>query len=357
MSGAIEFGLKVAVIGATGAVGRVLLEILEERKFPVGELLPFSSSRSEGKEIRFAGKSYSCQVMKKGCFKGVDLAFFDAADAISKEWVPEAAECGTWVVDNSATYRMESDALLLIPEVNGELLEKRLKDVSALRPRERILSGPNCSTSQMVLALKPLQDRWGLKRVVVSTYQSTSGAGASAMEELANQTRHVLNGEKSPLAPKAFSHPIAFNCIPHIGGFKESGYTSEEEKMIQETRKLLGLPDLKITATTVRVPTFSCHAESVNIECERPFDLDEVKSALAKQPGVVVQDDPASALYPMGEGAAGRDPVFVGRIRRDHSVDNGLNLWVVSDNLRKGAALNAVQIGERLIPSLRSARR
>jgi aspartate-semialdehyde dehydrogenase len=346
--------MRVAVVGATGAVGKQLLSILAERKFPVKELIPFASARSEGKEISFGGKAYRCQVLKKGCFSGVDIAFFDASDAVSKEWVPEAADAGTWVIDNSATFRLDEDVLLLVPEVNGHLLEKRMskKDLTA---RERILTGPNCSTVQMVVALKPLRDRWGLKRVVVSTYQSTSGAGAAAMDELTEQTSSALKG--SPTPPQAFAHQIAFNCIPHIGGFKDDGYTSEEQKMMQESRKLLEMPKLRLSATAVRVPTYSCHGESINVECERPVTPDEARAALRAQPGLILQDDPAQKTYPMGlpgaqskvEGASGRDAVYVGRVRQDLSVDHGLNLWVVSDNLRKGAALNAIQIGEMLV--------
>jgi aspartate-semialdehyde dehydrogenase len=340
---------RVAVVGATGAVGRQLLAILAERKFPVGELVPFASARSEGKSVWFAGKSYPCQVMKKGCFEGIQIAFFDASDAVSKEWVPQAAESGTWVVDNSAQFRLDEDMLLLVPEVNGELLEKRLAQTK-ITPRERILAGPNCSTVQLVVAMKPIRDRWGIKRIVVSTYQSTSGAGSAAMDELRDHTGAYLAGK--PTEPKAFAHPIAFNCIPQIGGFYPDDYTSEESKMIAESRKILGMPGLRMSATAVRVPTLACHGESVNVECEKPFDINEVRKALAAQPGVIVEDDPAKKHYPLGIRAAGRDPVFVGRLRKDPSVEHGLNLWVVSDNLRKGAALNAIQIGEVLARKL-----
>jgi aspartate-semialdehyde dehydrogenase len=352
--------MRVAVVGATGAVGQQLLSILKERRFPVSELVPFASARSEGKPLEWNGKTYRCQALKKGCFAGVDVAFFDASDAVSKEWVPEAAESGAWVIDNSATFRLEDDIPLLVPEVNGHVLKDRLaRGVKNLKPRERILTGPNCSTVQMVVALKPLRDQWGLKRVVVSTYQSTSGAGAAAMQELQSQTREALEGAPKP--SKAFAHQIAFNCIPHIGGFKDDGYTSEEQKMMAESRKLLELPSLRLSATAVRVPTLSCHGESINVECERPVTVEQARAALKAQPGVILQDDPGSKTYPMGqpgdashvEGASGRDAVYVGRIRKDPSVDHGLNLWVVSDNLRKGAALNAIQIGEMLVPSLR----
>lgn len=351
-------GYKIAVVGATGAVGRELLSILEARRFPVKELIVFASERSEGKTISWNGKVHRCRTLQKGCFDGVDIAFFDASDAISKDWVPHAAEAGTWVVDNSATFRLEDDYLLLVPEVNGHLLEAKLKSKSKneLTAKDRILSGPNCVAVPLVVALKPILDRWGIKRVVLSTYQSTSGAGKAAMEELSAQAIGMFN--QNPVAPKAFAHQIAFNCIPHIGGFKDDGYTSEEQKVIAETRKLLGMPQLRISPTSVRVPTFSCHGESVNIECERPFaDADEVRAALKAQEGVILQDDPKNNIYPLGmthggdslECATGRDAVYVGRVRRDPSVDNGINLWLVSDNLRKGAALNAVQIGEVLL--------
>ena len=345
--------LKIAVVGVTGAVGRELLSILKDRRFPVAELVPFASARSEGLNIKFDEKNYPVQVLKKGCFDGVDIAFFDASDAVSKEWVPEAAQAGAWVIDNSASYRMEDDVFLLVPEVNGALLEDRIskakKSGSALKPRERIIAGPNCTTAQLVVALHPIQQNWGLERVLVSTYQSTSGAGTAAMEELATQTAGRLNQKE--VAPVAFPHPIAFNCIPQIGGFKDDGFTSEEQKVIQETRKILGDAALRVSATAIRVPTFSCHGESVNVECKKPFEVSEVQAALAAQPGVTLQDDPASKIYPMGINATGRDAVYVGRIRKDHSAPQntyGLHLWVVSDNLRKGAALNAIQIGEIL---------
>ncbi|MDR3606166.1 MAG: aspartate-semialdehyde dehydrogenase [Oligoflexia bacterium] len=360
-------GLRTAVVGATGAVGRELLGILEDRQFPVSELIPFASPRSAGKGIQFGGKTYLCQALKKGCFAGVDIAFFDASDAISKEWVMEAASAGAWVIDNSAVYRMEMDIPLLVPEINGALLEKRLSgDLSKLSPRERIFSGPNCSTVQLVMALKPLRDRWGLKRVVVSTYQSASGAGSAAMEELSAQAIGLFN--QKHVAPKAFKHQLAFNCIPQIGGFVSGGtydaYTSEEHKIIEESRKILDEPDLRISATAVRVPTFSCHGESVNVELDRPLTVEDAREALRRQPGVIVQDNPAEFIYPMGmagtdskvESGTGLDAVYVGRIRRDFSVENGINFWIVSDNLRKGAALNAVQAGEALLSLVRKSR-
>lgn len=352
-------GLRVAVVGATGAVGKELLSILESRNFPVKELVLFSSPRSEGKVITWKDKSHRCRSLSRGCFQGIHLAFFDASDAVSMEWVPQAAEAGAWVVDNSGAFRLEDDILLLVPEVNGHLLEKKIQATkNDLTIRDRILSGPNCAAAPLVMALRPLRDRWGIKRVVVSTYQSTSGAGASASEELAVQTAGLFNQKTVP--SKIFPHQIAFNCIPHIGSFKDDGYTSEEQKIIAETRKMLGLPHLRMTATAVRVPTFSCHAESVNVELESPFDLEEVRKALREQPGIILQDEPKKNIYPMGvtqegdpvEGATGRDAAYVGRIRKDTSVESGLNFWIVSDNLRKGAALNAVQMGEYLLQTL-----
>jgi aspartate-semialdehyde dehydrogenase len=339
--------LKIAVVGATGAVGREMFSVLESRNFPVGDLVAFASPRSDGKELKLQGKSYRCQVMAPGCFKGVDIAFFDASDAVSKEWVPRATEEGAWVVDNSATFRMEKDIPLVVPEVNGKLVEEKVKrGVRALSPRERIIAGPNCTTVQLVVALKPLAERFTMKRLVVSTYQSVSGAGTAAMEELETQTSALLNDEIIP--PQAFAHPIAFNCIPQIGGFKDDGYTSEEHKLMAETRKILGLPELRVSATAIRVPTLSCHGESVNVEFEKPVSIDEARELLGKSPGIVLRDEPARLSYPMGVEAAGKDPVYVGRIRKDPSVPNGLNFWVVSDNLRKGAALNAIQVGEIL---------
>ncbi|MCC7442666.1 MAG: aspartate-semialdehyde dehydrogenase [Bdellovibrionales bacterium] len=346
--------LTVAVVGATGAVGQQLLSILDQRKFPVGKLVPFASARSIGKRITCGSVSAECREMSRGCFDGVDIAFFDASDAISKEWVPEAARSGAWVVDNSATFRMDPEVPLLVPEVNGHELKDRIARKLG-GEKHRILSGPNCSTVQLVVALQPLHKGWGLERVVVSTYQSVSGAGAAAIDEMLNQTRAVLDGGWQE--PSIFPHRIAFNCIPHIGGFREDGYTSEEHKMLAESRRILGLPGLRFTATTVRIPTVSCHSESVNVELKRDFELLELRQALSGAPGVCLIDDPNAKAYPMpitgpGDlvtGGTGQDPVYVGRLRRDSSLERGVNFWVVSDNLRKGAALNAVQIGEMLL--------
>lgn len=351
--------MKVAVVGATGAVGTVMLELLEKRKFPVQDLKVFATARSQGRKLRCQGREWTVEVLKPGCFEGVDIAFFDASDAVSKDWALQAAEAGAWVVDNSATYRMEKDVPLVVPEVNGHKLRRLVQIGRAnLHARERIVAGPNCSTIQLVVALKPIAEHWGLKRVVVSSYQSVSGAGSAAMDELTALSKEVLGGTTPrELKSKVLKYPIAFNCIPQIGGFmsgtggEAEGATSEEYKIITESRKILGLPELKITATAVRVPTYACHAESVNIECEKPFELDALKKTLADFPGIVLEDSPQDFRYPMGIYAHAREAVYVGRIRRDFSLqngDNGLNCWVVSDNLWKGAALNAIQIGEVL---------
>ena len=347
----------VAVVGATGAVGRELLSLLKERHFPVGELRLFASGRSAGRQISFDGQAITVQALSSGCFDGVDFAFFDASDAVSTEWAPQAAESGAWVIDNSAAFRMHEGTSLVVPEVNPERLRMLAqKGRNAISAQDRLIAGPNCSTVQLVVALKPIAEKWGLKRVVVSTYQSVSGAGSIAMDELSEQTAAVLN-TGHPTPSHVFAHRIAFNCIPQIGGAKENGYTSEEQKVILESRKILGLPGLRVTATAIRVPTFSCHAESVNVETLHPFDLQEVRRSLESMPGIIVQDDSLHHVYPMNvtspgdavEGASGRDAVYVGRLRRDESVENGLNLWVVSDNLRKGAALNAIQISELIL--------
>lgn len=338
---------KIAIVGATGAVGQVLLRVLGERSFPIADLIPFASKQSIGKPVSVAGRSFKCRELAPGCFQGVDLVFFDVSDEISKTWVPLAVRDGAWVIDNSAVYRLDSKTPLIVPEVNGQEVKKQIRRLT----KSRILSGPNCTTAQLVMALKPIADRWGLKRVVVSTYQSTSGAGSSAMEELKTQARDLLEGRSS--VAQQFKHPIAFNVIPQIGSFKEGGYTSEEIKVIEETRKILGIPKLAVTCTAVRVPTLLGHGESVNIETKKTFKIKDVVQALRKFPGVEIHDNPTEFVYPMpkgkgGMGAENRDPVLVGRIRKDSSVKNGIHLWIVADNLRKGAALNAVQIGELL---------
>jgi aspartate-semialdehyde dehydrogenase len=344
-------GLKVAVVGATGAVGKEMVDLLESRSFPFSELHFFASSRSLGKVIECGGKKWMCKVLEKGCFDGIDVAFFDASDEVSKQWVPEARKAGVTVIDSSGTYRMADGIPLVVPEVNGQEAVKAA--ASAKGDEGALIAGPNCTTVQLVVALKPLHDKYGLKRVVVSTYQSVSGAGASAMEELRTQTGDVLAGK--PAKAVQLKHPIAFNCIPQIGGFvadgEFEGQTSEEKKVIVETRKILGLPQLKVACTAIRVPTFTCHAESVLCEFERRPEPKEALETLAKFPGVEVVDEPKESRYPMHLTGAKRDAVYVGRLRRDPSSENGLQFWVVSDNLRKGAALNAIQVAETLLRS------
>lgn len=343
---------KIAIVGATGAVGREMIDVLEKRSFPISDCLMFASPRSVGKKVKLQSREFPCQVMEKGCFAGVDIAFFDASDEVSKQWVPEALSAGAWVIDNSGTHRMNPEVELVVPEVNGDRLEKLAKDARSGSAAKRLVAGPNCTTIQLVTALKPLSDRYGLKRVVVSTYQSVSGAGTEAMNELKEQLVAAAVSPGKKLEAKALRHPIAFNLIPHIGSFDSEGYTSEEKKVIAETRKIMGLPNLPVSCTAVRVPTLSCHAESVNLELSKPFTVSEVRETLSRGEGVVVQDDPSQALYPMNLTGSGKDPVYVGRLRIDPSTENGLHLWVVSDNLRKGAALNAVQIAERIVPHL-----
>ena len=363
----------VAVVGATGAVGTELLNLLKLRKFPLKELTLFASDRSKGCLVDWKEKQLVCQSLREGCFSGVDLVFFDASDEVSEKWVPHAADTGAWVIDNSAVFRLNEDVPLIVPEVNGEFFIQWVKEqvlTSPWRSRKRIIAGPNCSTVQLTLVLKPIAVRWGLTRVVVSTYQSVSGAGQEALQALLTQTQvylkssvkdKTLGNKKDEIGGAVecapFLYPIRFNCIPHIGPFNDFGESSEEQKIVQESRKLLNLPDLKITVSAVRVPTLLGHGETVNIECENPLALDELRAYLSDQPGLEVKDNPQDGWYPLAEGpphlqAVGRDEVFVGRIRRDLSVKSGVNLWIVADNLRKGAALNAIQIGELLLQTL-----
>ena len=331
----------VAVVGATGAVGREMLRVLEQRSFPIARLVPLASSRSAGQTVRCAGRDLLVRELTPESFEGVQIALFSAGGPVSKEYAPIAAAAGAWVVDNTSAFRMEPDIPLLVPEVNPHALEGDLL-------RRRIIANPNCSTIQMVVALEPLRRAAGIRRIVVSTYQAVGGAGMKAMEELRLQAEAFARGEALP-APRVFPHPILFDCLPHIGSFTESGYSVEEEKMINETRKIFAEPDLRVSATTVRVPVMVGHSEALNVELERPLSATEARRLLAGAPGVEVVDEPAAARYPLARACAGTDPVYVGRIREDRSVPHGLDLWVVSDNLRKGAALNAVQIAELLV--------
>ncbi len=323
---------KIAVVGATGMVGRTFLKVLEEYKLPAESYTLFSSAKSAGSKIQFMGTEYTVRELTESSFdEGFDIALFSAGGSTSEKFAPIAARKGCLVIDNSSAWRMDPEVPLVVPEVNPEDIKKH----------KGIIANPNCSTIQAMVALRPLQKAYGLKRVVYSTYQAVSGAGRGGWDDLENG----LKGE----APKKFPYPIAGNCLPHIDVFLENGYTKEEMKMILETRKILGDDSLRITATTVRVPVFNGHSESINVELEKPFELSELVEVLRSAPGVVVQDDPENLVYPMPITATGHDETFVGRIRRDESVENGVNLWVVADNIRKGAAANAVQIAKKFI--------
>ncbi len=325
----------VIVAGATGMVGRKMMQVLEERKFPVGKLIPMASARSVGHTITCLGKEWSVVELNEQNIKlsGAQIALFSAGGSVSKEFAPVCAKYGIVVIDNSSAWRMDPAVPLVVPEVNRDKIFSESK----------IIANPNCSTIQMVVVLKPLHDRYKIKRVVVSTYQSVTGAGQKGYDQL------MQEWNKQPVVSPKFPHQISFNCLPHIDEFLESGYTKEEMKMVNETRKIMGDDSIEVSPTCVRVPSIGGHSESVNIEFERPFELTDVVNILSSSPGIVVQDDPKAKVYPMPIHAHDKDETFVGRIRRDPSVKNGLNLWIVSDNIRKGAATNAVQIAEEWI--------
>lgn len=324
--------MKIAVVGATGLVGTVMLKVLEERNFPLTELIPVASEKSVGKEITFKGKKYAIVNMDTAISMRPDIALFSAGGSTSLEHAPRFAEAGTTVIDNSSAWRMDPSKKLVVPEVNAH----------ELSIDDKIIANPNCSTIQMVVALKPLHDKYKIKRVVVSTYQSVTGTGVKAVEQMMNE-RKGIDG------PMAYPYQIDLNVIPQIDVFVENGYTKEEMKMINETRKIMGDDSIRLTATTVRIPVMGGHSESVNIEFENDFDLAEVRELLEKTQGIIVVDDIANLKYPMPKDAHEKDEVFVGRIRRDESMPNSLNMWIVADNLRKGAATNAVQIAEFLV--------
>ncbi|UXR64961.1 aspartate-semialdehyde dehydrogenase [Bdellovibrio bacteriovorus] len=328
--------LKVGVVGATGMVGQTFMNILAERDFPIAELRPFASENSLGKKIELQGQQWPVQILKDGCFDGLDLVFFSSGDDISAEWAPKAVAAGAFAVDNSAAFRMDPNTVLIVPEVNGHLVNKDSKP--------QIIANPNCSTIQLVVALKPLQEKFGLEEVRVSTYQAVSGAGQGGHDELMEQTS---NHHKNP-EPKTFPHTILFNCIPQIGSFNDQGYCSEEVKIMKETRKILGQNDLKVSAFTVRIPALNAHSESVWVTLKKSVGQDEVTAALQGQDGIVVQDEPKKSVYPLARDVSGKDPVYVGRIHRDLENPNMWLMWVVSDNIRKGAALNGIQIAEKI---------
>jgi len=327
----------VAVCGATGAVGQEMLKVLEQRDFPYAEIIPMASARSAGKKLNFKGEELTVVELTEESFKGVDLALFSAGGSTSEKFAPIAVKSGCVVVDNSSAWRMNDECPLVVPEVNPHDLDWH----------KGIIANPNCSTIQMMVALKPIHDEARIKRVVVSTYQAVSGTGQKAIEELENQVRRLMAGQ--PVVADVYPHQIAFNCLPHIDVFMDNGYTKEEMKMVHETVKIMGDPNIKVTATCVRVPVFYGHSESVNIETEEKFSADDVRSLLAKSPGIIVEDYPEKKAYPMPVNAAGDDATYVGRIREDETIENGINMWIVSDNIRKGAALNTVQIAETLI--------
>jgi aspartate-semialdehyde dehydrogenase len=327
----------VAVVGATGAVGNEMIKTLEQRDFPVEKLRLFASERSEGKTLEFNGKNIKVESLNENSFKGIDIALFSAGAERSKIWAPVAAGSGCVVVDNSSQWRMDPKIPLVVPEVNPH----------DLKWHKGIIANPNCSTIQMVVVLKPIHDAANIRRVVVTTFQSVSGTGQKAIDELMHQTTDLLNLKE--LKCNVYPYQIAFNVLPHIDKFLENGYTKEEMKMVNETKKILGDNSLRITATTVRVPVFRCHSESLNIETEKKLLPKEVRAILSGAPGVIVYDAPEKNIYPIPTDVAGKDETYVGRIREDESIENGINIWIVADNLRKGAALNAVQIAEKLI--------
>jgi aspartate-semialdehyde dehydrogenase len=331
--------MRVAVVGATGAVGSTMLGIMRERGFPADEVVAFASERSVGREIDWGDKVLSCSALSDKTIQGFDIALFSAGGSTSGEWAPRFADAGAVVVDNSSRWRMHDDVPLVVSEVNPDDLEKH----------GGIVANPNCSTMQMVVALKPILDAAGLERLVITTCQSVSGTGQRAVEELHDQAEAVLDAKEVP-APHVYPHQIAFNVLPHAGSFPEgSDYTDEELKLVNETRKILAQPDIGVSATCTRVPVYTGHSESVNVQTREPLSPDECRDLLSEFPGVIVLDDPANGVYPLAIDAAGRDEVLVGRIRRDPSHERCLNLWIVCDNLRKGAATNAVQIAELLV--------
>lgn len=329
----------VAVAGATGLVGREMLHVLEERNFPVKSIKLLASERSKGATLRFRGEEIPVEVLGEDSFKGVEVALFSAGGSTSKKYSPCAARDGCVVVDNSSAWRMDDKVPLVVPEVNAD----------DIKWHSGIIANPNCSTIQMVVVLKPLHDAAKIERVIVSTYQAVSGAGIKALEELKEQTKAILEGRDPE--PRVFPHQIAFNCIPQIpqsDAFGDNGYTSEEMKMVNETKKIMGDKTIRVCATTVRVPVYTGHSESVNIETQKKLTPQQARELLSRAPGVVVRDEPSAQIYPLASEAAGRGDTFVGRIREDLSHDHGLAMWIVSDNLLKGAALNAVQIAEKL---------
>jgi len=331
--------VRTAILGATGAVGREMIKVLEQRQFPVSSLRLLASPRSAGMRLPFRGRLIEVEAVGEDSFRDIELVLSSAGGSVSKQWLPKAVEAGATCVDNTSAYRMEPDVPLVVPEVNPHALENH----------RGIISNPNCSTIQMVVALNPIQKEVGIKRLVIATYQAVSGKSGRAIGEMFEQTRRILEGKADEIETSEFPYQIAFNCLPHIDVFLDNGYTREEMKMVNETRKIFEDDSIAITATTVRVPVVRGHSEAINVETRKPITVERVRELLSKAPGVAVVDDPGRNEYPMPIYAEHRDLTYVGRIRKDESVENGINLWVVSDNLRKGAALNAVQIAEILV--------
>src|SRR6476620_6951619 len=329
--------MKIAVVGATGMVGEVMLQVLAERNFPVTELIPVASEKSVGKEIEFKGKKYKVVGLQTAVDMKAEIALFSAGGATSLEWAPKFAEAGITVIDNSSAWRMDPTKKLIVPEINAD----------SLTTEDKIIANPNCSTIQMVVALNPLHSKYKIKRLVVSTYQSVTGTGKKAVDQMMGERGKAINASTEEY-PMAYKYPIDLNVIPQIDVFLDNGYTKEEMKMVNETKKIMRDDSIRVTSTTVRIPVMGGHSESVNVEFENEFDLAEVRRILQSAPGVVVVDDPATQQYPMPLCAHDRDEVFVGRLRRDETQPNTLNMWIVSDNLRKGAATNAIQIAEYL---------
>ena len=334
--------MKIAVVGATGLVGSKMLQVLDEQHVHIDELIVAASERSVGKEIVFQGKTYKVVSVDEAIDKRTDIAIFSAGASASKQYAPSFAANGTFVVDNSSAWRMEKDVPLVVPEINAD----------TITPETHIIANPNCSTIQMVMALAPIHKAYGIKRLVIATYQSVSGSGLKGINQLNNEEfagRDGVHTVYTTTMKPAYPHQIYRNVLPHGGDFCDNGYTTEEEKLVNETRKILRDPNIAITATVCRVPVTGGHSEAVNVETEKPFEIEDVRRLMAAMPGVVVQDDPSANLYPMAITSYDKDEVFVGRIRRDYSIENGMNLWIVSDNIRKGAATNAVQIAQYLI--------
>ncbi len=330
---------NVAIAGVTGAVGKVFLKILEEREFPIKNLLPLASKRSAGKVIEFRGEELEIKELGKGSFSNIDIALFSVGGSVSKEFAKYAVDSGAVVIDNSSAFRMEEDIPLVVPEVNSSQIFKH----------NGIIANPNCSTIIMAVAIKPIYDLSKIKRIIVSTYQAVSGAGAKAIDELDRQVQKLVCEKSNDIECNVFPVQIAFNVLPHIDVFLDNGYTKEEMKMVYETKKIFSDADIKVSATTVRVPVYTSHSESINIETEKKLSLGKVMEALNNAEGIIVKDDFKNAIYPTALDSSGRDDVYIGRLREDNSLDNGINMWVVGDQLRKGAALNAIQIAEKLI--------